>query len=124
MRPLEARVRSSAWNPVDLTAEDLRRAQHRQHQVDQLLTFGRLPQHVQPVANLRILDFTQPAVDMEDELVEDLVVRRCVQAKIVIQLRGLDQCPDLPRSAGALAGSIALTCAYSSSSCSSRAMSP
>ena len=66
------------WNPVDLPAEDLRRAQHRQHQVDQLIAFGCLPQHVQPVADLRVLDLTQPAVDMEHELIEGRILRRCL----------------------------------------------
>ena len=57
---------------------------------------GGLAQHVQPVADLHVLDLTQPAVDVHHELVERLVVGPVVQTKIMFQLGGLDQRPDLP----------------------------
>ena len=55
---------------------------------------------MQPIANLRVLDLTQPAVDMEHELVEDLVIRGPLQAKIMVQFRRLDECPDLTAQCG------------------------
>ena len=86
---------------------------------------GRLPEHVQAVADLDVLDLAQPAVDVQQEVVEVVVVGPLVEAEVVVQLGGLDQRPDLLRGwPGSLAGSIAAMLACSSSSCSSRAMSP
>ena len=107
-----------------LAAPHLAGAQDREHQVDPRLAGRRLAEDVQAVADLGVLDLAQPAVDVQDEVVELLVVRALVQAEVVVHLGGLDQRPDLPRIAGSLAGSSAAMLACSSSSCSSRAMSP
>ena len=50
---------------------------------------------MQAVANLGVLDLAQPAVDVQHELVEAVVVRALGQSKIMVELRGLDQGPDL-----------------------------
>jgi hypothetical protein len=78
---------------------------------------------VQPVADEHVLDLAEVAVDVQQEVVELLVARRLVDVQVVVQLRCVDELPDLPADGRQLAGSIACTWAYSSSSCSSCAIS-
>src|SRR4249920_3773896 len=59
---------------------------------------------MQPVPDLDILDLTQPAVDMEDELVESLLIRSRVQTEIMIKLGSLNERPDLTTQRGRLRG--------------------
>ena len=91
-RPSADRSPGSAF---DLTAPDLRGPQHRQHQVHPGLTDRGLAENVQPVADLGVLDLAQPAVDVQDEVVELGVMRAVGQAQVVVHLGGLDQRPDL-----------------------------
>ncbi len=50
---------------------------------------------MQPVADLRILDLAEVAVDVQEEIVERVVAGPVFDVQIVVQLRGLDQRPDL-----------------------------
>lgn len=84
------------------TAPDLAGAQDRQDQVDPVVPGGRVAQHVQAVADLDVLDLAEPAVEMHDEVVEALVLRPVLQAEVVVELRGLDQRPDLRADRGQL----------------------
>ncbi len=57
---------------------------------------------MQPVADLGVLDLAQPAVDVQQEVVEFGVVRALVQAQVVVEPGGLDQRPDLGADGGQL----------------------
>jgi len=83
-------------NGVADAAPDLRGAQHREHEVDQGVAGRRLTEDVETVADLDVLDLAEPAVDVQDEVVELLVVRPLVQSQVPVQLGGLHQLPDLP----------------------------
>ena len=107
-----------------VAAPGLLRAQDAQHQVDARQLDRRLPEHVQPVADEDVLDLAQVAVDVQQEVVELLLARRLRRRAG----RGAAGPPrraprSAPRIVGSLAGSIAWTWAYSSSSCSSWAIS-
>lgn len=82
----------------------------------------RLAEDMQPVADLDVLDRAQVVVDLADELVEGIVVGVLRQPEVLVHLRrplaSWSPCGD------AVAGSIAETLPYSSSNCSSLAMSP
>ena len=78
-----------------LAAPDLGGAQDREHQVDPGLALGRLAEDVQAVADLGVLDLAEPAVDVQDEVVELLVVRALVEAEVAVHLGGVHQLPDL-----------------------------
>ena len=91
----QAQRRPQPRHRLRLPAEHLRRAQDREHQVDPRLARRRLAEHVQPVADLRVLDLTQPAVDVHDEVVERLVVRLLVEPEVAVHLGGVHQLPDL-----------------------------
>ena len=82
----------------------LPRAQDREHHVDALLPARRLAEHVQAVADLRVLDLAEPAVEVHDEVVEALVLGLVGDAEVAVELRGLDQLPDLAADRGDLAG--------------------
>src|SRR6187200_2086431 len=49
---------------------------------------------MQPIANLGILDLTQPAIDMEHKLIECFLVWSRIHTKIMIELRRLNKSPD------------------------------
>ncbi len=83
-------------------APDLPGPQDRQHQVDPVGAGRGLPEHVQAVADLGVLDLAQPAVDVQQEVVEAVVVGPVVQAEVVVELGGLDQRPDLGPHGGQL----------------------
>ena len=70
-------------------------AQDRQHQVDPRRSGRRFAQHMQPVADLGVLDLAQPAVDVQQEVVELFVVGPVVEPQIAMHLRGAHQVPDL-----------------------------
>ncbi len=76
-------------------APHLRRPQDREHQVHPRRTGRGLAENVQAVADLGVLDLAQVAVDVQQEVVEGVVARALVQAQVVMELRGLDQRPDL-----------------------------
>lgn len=76
-------------------APDLAGPQDRQDQAHPGLVGRGRAQHVQAVADLRVLHLAEPAVDMEQEVVEPVVVRPGFQAQVVVELGGLDQRPDL-----------------------------
>ena len=75
--------------------EQLRRAQNRQHQVHPRLAHRRIAEDVQAVADLDILDLTQVAVKVHDEVVEALVVGHLVRVQVVMELGGQHKLPDL-----------------------------
>ena len=78
-----------------LAAPHLAGAQDREHQVDPRVAGRGAAEDVQAVADLDVLDLAEPAVDVQDEVVELRVVRPLLQAEVVVQLRGLHQRPDL-----------------------------
>jgi hypothetical protein len=55
---------------------------------------------VQAVADLGVLDLAQPAVDVEEEVVEAVVFGAIGQAEVVVELGGLDEGPDLGADRG------------------------
>ena len=92
---LEPERRPQAGHRVRLAAPHLGGAQDREHQVDPRLAVGRVAEHVQPVADLGVLDLAQPAVDVQHEVVERLVVRLLLEAEVAVHLGGVHQLPDL-----------------------------
>lgn len=84
------------------TAPDLAGAEDGQDEVDAGLTGRGAAQDVQTVADLGVLDLAQPAVDVQQEVVEAVVVRAGLQAQVVVELGGLDQRPDLGADRGQL----------------------
>ena len=107
-------------------APHLRGAQHGEHQVDPRLAGRRAAEDVQPVADLHVLDLAQVAVDVQDEVVE--LARRPAASsdvQVVVQLRRPGPASrSAPAAPAAWPGPAPATVAYSSSSCSSLAMSP
>ena len=87
-----------------LAAEQLSRPQDRQHQVQLGLIGRRLAEYVKPVADLDVLDLAQPAVDVQQHVVERVVLGPFCQAEIVVHLGGAHQRPDLLADRGQLAG--------------------
>lgn len=83
-------------------APDLAGAQDGQHQVDPGLALRGAAQDVQAVADLGVLDLAQPAVDVQQEVVEAVVLRALLEAQVVVELRRLDQRPDLGADRGQL----------------------
>ena len=86
---------------------------------------GACAEHVQAVADLDVLDLAQPAVDVQQEVVERR--RRRAGPSRPRSWSSFAACISVQicsRIAGSLAGSSAAMLACSSSSCSSRAMSP
>ena len=99
-------ARPSAWRSPGtelLAAEQLAGAQDRQHQVEFGSPVGRLAQDVQAVADLDVLDLAQPAVDVQQHVVERVLVGPVLQPQVVIHLRGPHQRPDLLPDRGQLA---------------------
>ncbi len=91
----QAERAAQARHRAGLPAPYLGRAQDGQHQVDAGLTVGRLAEDVQAVADLDVLDLTQPAVHVEEEVVELLVIGTLLQAQVLVHVRGLHEGPDL-----------------------------
>ena len=87
-----------------IAAEQLPGAQDRQHQVEFGFAGGRLAEDVQPVADLDVLDLAQPAVDVQQHVVERVLVGTVVEAEVVVHLRRPHQRPDLLADGGQLAG--------------------
>ena len=81
---------------------DLRGAEHGEHEVDPLLRVGRLAEDVQAVADLDVLDLAQITVDVQHEVVERVGVGLAVDVQVVVELRGLDERPDLCAYGGQL----------------------
>ena len=65
---------------------------------------GLFAEDVQAVADLDVLDLAQPAVDVQQHVVERVVVGPLVQSEVVVHLRGPHQRPDLLPDRGQLAG--------------------
>ena len=65
---------------------------------------GRLAEDVQTVADLDVLDLAQPAVDVQQHVVEDVLVGPVLEAEVVVHLRRPHQRPDLLADGGQLAG--------------------
>ena len=59
---------------------------------------------MQAVADLDVLDLAQPAVDVQDHVVERVLFGLLGQAQVVVHLGGPDQRPDLLADGGQLAG--------------------
>ena len=78
-----------------LAAEQLSRPQDGQHQVQLGLIGRRLAEYVKPVADLDVLDLAQPAVDVQQHVVERVVLGAFCQAEIAVHLGGAHQRPDL-----------------------------
>ena len=93
---------AQAGQGLGLTAPHLPGPQDGQDQVDPGLTGWGGAEHVQPVADLGVLDLAQPAVHVQQEAVELGVVRAVVQPEVVVELGGLDQRPDLGPDGGQL----------------------
>ena len=87
---------------VHLAAPHLAGPQHGQHQVDAHLAGRGGAEHVQAVADLHVLDLAQPAVDVQQHLVEDVLVGPVGQAEVVVHAGGLHQRPDLLADRGQL----------------------
>ncbi len=87
-----------------LTAEQLPGPQDGQHQVEFACAGRLLAQHMQAVTDLDVLDLTQPAVDVQQHVVERVLVRAILQAQVVVHLGGPHQCPDLLADGRQLAG--------------------
>ena len=87
-----------------LAAEQLAGPQDGQHQVEFGLPRWLLPQDVQPVADLDVLDLAQPAVDVQQHVVERVLGGPFGQPEVVVHLGGPDQRPDLLADGGQLAG--------------------
>ena len=64
---------------------------------------GVWPEDVQAVADLDVLDLAQPAVDVQQHVVERVLVGPVGQAEIVVHLGGPHQRPDLLADGGQLA---------------------
>ena len=104
--------------------EQLTGPHDRQHQIQFGFAGRGGAEDVQAVADLNVLDLTEPAVDMEQHVVEVVVLGRSASPRswsILAERISVQICW---RMAGSLAGSSAAMVACSSSSCSSRAMSP
>lgn len=76
-------------------APDLAGAEDGEDQVDVVGAGGRVAEDVQTVADLGVLDLAEPAVDVQEEVVEAVVLRTVVQAEVVVEPGGLDEGPDL-----------------------------
>ena len=87
-----------------LAAEQLAGPQDGQHQVEFGLARRRLAEDVQAVADLDVLDLAQPAVDVQQHVVERVLVGPVVQAEVVVHLGRAHQRPDLLADGGQLAG--------------------
>ncbi len=83
-------------------APDLPGAQDGEHDVDPVGAGRGLAQDVQAVADLGVLDLAEPAVDVQQEVVEAVVLGALVQAEVVVEPGGLDQRPDLGADGGQL----------------------
>ena len=83
-----------------LATEQLARPEDGEHQVEFGLPRGLLTQYVQPVANLDVLDLTEPPVDMQDHVVESVLGGPFGQPQVVVHLGGPDQRPDLLADGG------------------------
>ena len=59
---------------------------------------------MQPVADLDVLDLAQPAVDVQQHVVERVISGRSVQAEVVVHLGRAHQRPDLLADRGQLGG--------------------
>ena len=70
-------------------------AQDGEHQIDFRFARGLFAQDVQTVANLDIFDLAQPAVDVQQHVVEGVLVGPIGEPQVVIHLGGAHQCPDL-----------------------------
>lgn len=57
---------------------------------------------MQSVADLRVFDFAQPAVDVQQEVVEFRVMRPLGQPQVTVEFGGLDESPDLRPDRGKL----------------------
>ena len=71
---------------------------------------GARAEDVQTVADLGVLDLAQPAVDVQQEVVEAVLVGAVLQAEVVVELGGLDQRPDLLRGSRAASPGPARRC--------------
>ena len=78
-----------------LAAEQLPGPQNRQHHVQFGLPGRGLPEDVQTIADLDVLDLAQPAVHMQQHVVEGIVFGALRQPKVVIHLGRAHQRPDL-----------------------------
>ncbi|CAM5741350.1 hypothetical protein SHIRM173S_08738 [Streptomyces hirsutus] len=76
-------------------APDLAGAQDRQDEVDPVGAGGPDAQDMEAVADLGVLDLAEPAVDVQEEVVEAVVVGAVVEAEVVVEAGGLDEGPDL-----------------------------
>ena len=83
------------------------RAQHGEDQVDPRLALGRLAEHVQAVADLGVLDLAEPAVDVQDEVVESSSSGRSSSPRSRCSASARISAQISPRTAGSFAGSMA-----------------
>ena len=71
------------------------RAQNREHQIELVIALRCSTEDMESVADLDVLDLTQPPVDVQHQLVELLVGGPFGQPQIVVHLGGGQQRPDL-----------------------------
>ena len=100
-RPRQAEGLAQAGQAL-LAAPHLAGAQHREHEVDPRVARRGRAEDVQAVADLHVLDLAEPAVDVQQEVVELRLVRAFLQAEVVVELGGLHQRPDLLADRGQL----------------------
>ena len=103
---LPSSARPSAWRSpgtVCSPPNNCRARRYGQHQIEFDTAHGLFTENVQAVADLDILDLAQPAVDVQQHVVERVLLWPFVKAEVVVHLRGAHQRPDLLTERGQLA---------------------
>ena len=81
----------------------LRQSRHCEHGIDERVVRGRLAEHVEPAADLRVLQCTQVAIDVQDDIVEVIARRRrLVEREVAVDLCVDEQLPHLVAQRGKL----------------------
>ena len=78
-----------------LAAPKLAGAQHGGHSANEGFVFRCLAEYVETTADSDVLNLAEPAVDMHEHVIEDLLVRALVPAEVAVHLRGGQQRPNL-----------------------------
>ena len=86
-----------------LAAEQLPCSQYGQHQIEFDTVRGLFTENVKAIADLDILDLAEPAVDVQQHVVERVVLWPLVKAEVVVHLCRAHQRPDLLTDRGQLA---------------------
>ena len=98
-RPSACRSPGTVWSPPN----NCRARRMASTRSSSTLPVGACAEDVQAVADLDVLDLAQPAVDVQQHVVERVLVGPVVQAEVVVHLRRAHQRPDLLTDGGQLA---------------------